>query len=574
MRGANHRSDTSPSRQQEALSEARLRLCLVGIGFCLAFVVVAVRLVDLTLLRGKALTQTATIDDEQVKLHSDRPLRASILDRNGELVATTLKMASVYADTTLVTDSAKLARDIVAVLPQLTLEDVRKKLSSGKKFVWIARNISPRQEYQLNALGDPALAFQEEDRRIYPANNLISHIAGYTDVDGKGIAGIEKQFNRQLAEGETPLRLTIDLRLQHILHRELSRGLKHFEAIGAAGIILDAQNGDVLAMVSLPDFDPHQPGKAKPEARFNRATLGVYEMGSTMKLFPVAAALEEKKTHMGSVYDTTQPIKFGRFTISDYHGKKRLMTLPEVFIHSSNIGTAKIALALGDDMRRFYERLGFFTPVGIELPERGRPLAPPNWRDVNLVTASFGHGIAVSALHLAQSAASLTNGGHKVSATLVLKDKKDQAVKEQVVSEKTSLQIRQLLDLVVRAGTGSKAMVEGYGVGGKTGTAEKATGGKYAEHSLLSSFIGVYPIANPRYVVLAMLDEPKPQADTSGYATAGWTAAPIVGRVVAQMAPLYGILPDFDGAPLSKNLFVYLKDKPEEKSLATLDSDR
>ena len=566
--------EEATARQSESLNDARLRLCLIALFFCLAFIIVAGRLVDLTLLQDKQSIETATIDDEEVRITPQSSLRASIIDRNGELIATTLKMASVYADTRLVTDSKKLAQKIVQIIPQLSQEALEKKLSSGKKFVWITRNISPRQKYLINALGEPALSFQEENRRIYPNNNLTAHIAGYTDIDGKGISGIEKAFNAALSAGEEPLQLTIDLRLQHILHRELENAIAHFEAIGGTGMIMDVNTGEMLAMVSLPDFDPYHPGKAKPEARFNRATLGVYELGSTMKLFPIAAALEEKKATMATSYDATEPLRYGRFTISDYHAKKRVLTLPEVFIHSSNIGTAKVALSLGKDMPAFYERMGFFEPLSFELPERGRPLLPENWRDINIVTASFGHGMAITPLHLTRATAILVNGGHMVNATIVKsKDPKPQK-KDIAVSEETSLAIRKLLDLVVVSGTGSKAAVDGYAVGGKTGTAEKNSHGGYAEKNLLSSFIGVYPIANPRYVVLAIIDEPKPQSDTFGYATGGWTAAPVVAKVIEQMAPLYGIAPDFDSTqPLSKDLFVYLKEKPEVKSLATLGTD-
>jgi cell division protein FtsI (penicillin-binding protein 3) len=563
------------SNVTESLTEARLRLSLLGILFCLGFLLVSARLVDLTLLREKPKSVTALIDDEEVRLDTGATLRGTILDRNGELIATTLKMASVYADTTLVRNPKTLAKHLTDILPETDALAIEKKLSSGKKFIWIARNITPRQEYAINALGDPALSFQQEDRRIYPHGPLTAHVSGYTDIDGQGISGIEKSFNRQLAENNAPLRLTLDLRVQHILQRELKKSMAHFKAKAATGIVMDTRNGDVIALVSLPDFDPQAPGKSSADARFNRATLGVFEMGSTMKLFPLAAALDSGKAQMGSTYDATEPLKFGRFTISDFHALKRVMTLPEVFIHSSNIATAKIALSLGDDMRAFYERLGFFEPLSFDLPERGRPLLPRNWKDINIATASFGHGIAISPLQLVRATAALVNDGIMVQPRLVMNENKALKKQATVISAKTSLQIRQLLDLVVVAGTGSKAAVEGYGVGGKTGTAEKTKAGGYAQNALLSSFIGVFPIAQPRYVVLAIIDEPLPQPDTEGYATGGWTAAPVVARVIEQMAPLYQIPPDFDSIePLSKNLFTYLKEKPEGQNFAHLRTDR
>lgn len=544
---------------KNVLAQAKIRLLVVVAVFMLGYFAVSLRLIDLTLLRSD--------DDARGKPAASATgvpiLRGQILDRHGELMATSLKMASVYADATLITDPKAVAKELAPILsdvPQATLEQ---RLASGRKFVWLARNITPRQEYAINTLGHPGISFEHQYRRIYPHGRLTAHLLGYTDVDGRGIAGIEKSFDRQLTDGEEDVRLTVDLRIQHILHRELESALKTFQAKAAIGVVMDVNTGEVIAMVSLPDYDPHHPGDANPDALFNRATLGVFEMGSTFKIFPTAAALDADKVSFASEFDATEPIRVGRFRITDYHAKKRSLTVPEVFIYSSNIGTAKMALSLGQyGLKEFYEELGFSKPVPFDLPERGTPLFPQPWREVSTMTASFGHGVAVSPLHLMRSTAALVNGGYLIKPQILLSDApRRNAGGDRVISGETSDKIRQLLELNVAVGSGSKAYVEGYNVGGKTGTAEKVAASGYNKKSLLSSFVGVYPVNNPQYAVLAILDEPQPTKETYGYATGGWTAAPVVGRVIEQMGPLYQIPPTLThDRDIRAEMARYLKD--------------
>lgn len=568
-----HRAEIEGERAS-ALSQAKTRLAFVATVFLLGYFAISLRLADLTLLRDKPSADALAAGDV---IPLAKPLRGEIVDRNGELMATSLAMASVYADTTEIDTPKQTAHELANILDDKE-EDILKKLSSGRKFIWIARNITPRQQYAINALGHPGLGFQQEDKRIYPSGNLACHLTGYTDVDGHGIAGMEKFADETLAAGDAPVRLTVDLRIQHIMHRELSAAMEKFRAKAAAGVVMDVNTGEVIAAVSLPDFDPLRPGDASDDARFNRFSLGVFEMGSTFKLFSTAAALDSGLVNFGSTFDATKPIQIGRFTINDYHAERRVLTVPEIFIHSSNIGTAKMAQSLGDTaLRDFYKNMGFFDTVPIELPERGSPLYPRPWREVNTLTASFGHGVAVSPLHLMRAAAALVNGGVMVTPTL-LRHETDRAlalspVGPRVVKPQTSLKVRQLLELVVAGGTGRQAAVEGYNVGGKTGTAEKNSHGRYEQNLLLSSFIGVYPVDNPRYAVLAMLDEPKPAPDTHGYATGGWTAAPVVARVVEQMAPLYQIPPALStGSALLAEMGRYLTEK--EKDVASSGTDR
>ena len=569
-----------PGERFSQLTLAKIRLGFVACLFILGYLAISLRLADLTLLHDKPQDDMATV--EAVKPLA-KPLRGTITDRNGDLMATSLAMASVYADATLIDNPAAVAAELGKIIPNANVKDIEKKLASGKKFVWIERNITPKQQYAINTLGHPGLSFQQEDRRIYPHGALTAHLVGYTDVDGHGIAGVERTAEETLAAGEDTVSLTIDLRLQHIMHRELQKSMKYFRAKAATGIVMDVNSGEILSMVSLPDFDPYQPGKAVDDARFNRASLGVYEMGSTFKLFALAGALDSGKAGFSTTFDASEAISIGRFKINDYHAKRRVMTVPEIFIHSSNIGTAKMAMAMGDGgLKQFYKNLGFFEPVPVDLPERGSPLYPRPWRDINTMTPSYGHGVAVTPLHLVRATAALVNGGVLVEPKIL----KDRARKsslipkpegERVIRPQTSLQVRKLMELVVAGGTGKKAAVEGYNIGGKTGTAEKNKNGRYDKSALLSSFIGVFPMEEPRYVVLAMLDEPKGTEDTQGYATGGWTGAPVVARVVEQMAPLYHIPPAPDTqAAIVKEMSVYLRDSHLAKGgdFASVGTDR
>jgi len=570
------KGDSIHGTQSRLLGQSKARLFVVIAVFLIGYLAISLRLIDLTLLRQTAAERLAEEAKSPDRPAAARALRGTIKDRNGELMATSLGMASVYADATLIDDPKTVARELAALLPDEKEADIAEKLSSKRRFVWIARNITPRQQYAINALGHPGIGFKEESKRIYPHGRLTAHVLGYTDVDGKGIAGIEKQHDKMLAEGEEDLTLSIDLRIQHLMHRELSAAMKKFSAKAGVGMVMDVNNGEIIAMVSLPDFDPYHAGQANEDARFNRAALGVYEMGSTFKLFPIAAALDSGDVHFGTMIDATEPIKFGRFSISDYHGKKRAMSVPEIFIYSSNIGTARIAQMLGaSGLKDFYEKLGFFERAPLDLPERGQPLYPRPWRDINTLTASYGHGIAVSPVHLMRAAAALVNGG--ILITPHLTPQKNETPKgPRVVKPATTEKVRQLLELVVEGGTGSKARVDGYAVGGKTGTADKTQGRGYNRNARLSSFLGVYPIHAPRYAVLALLDEPQGIKETYNYATGGWTAAPVVGRVIEQMAPLYQIAPEETGsrADIVETMARYLKEKTEGKNIVAVGTDR
>ena len=526
------------------------RLIVVGALFALVFSTIAGRLVEITLL--------SPAEPHVASVRRALPIeRGEITDRNGVLLATSLGMISVYADPRKVLDPVASAEALARVLPDINETTIRNRLASGRSFVYVKRDLTPRQEYDVNRLGLPGVFFQREDRRLYPQGPLVSHVLGFSDIDNHGLAGIEKFMDERLRGSET-LQLSIDLRIQSIVREELLDAMDKFSSVGAAAVVMDAHTGELLSLVSLPDFDPNEPGSAPDDARFNRVTLGVYEMGSTFKIFNTAMAIENGTTTLAGGYDATHPIQIARFTISDYHAQKRWLSVPEIFMYSSNIGSARMALDAGTPAQRaFLDRLGMLKPMKIELPEVGHPHVPMPWRPINTMTIAFGHGISVSPLHLVVGTIAVVNGGVLIEPTLLRREPGEPLPETRVLSTKTSESMRKLFRLVVEQGTGKMADVPGYVVGGKTGTAEKAGRGGYREKALISSFVAAFPMNDPQYVVLVMLDEPKGTKSTHGYATAGWTAAPAAGRIIARIGALLGMMPQ-DEAPLDRALAVDL----------------
>jgi cell division protein FtsI (penicillin-binding protein 3) len=529
--------------QARALEKGRNRLVVTGVVLTLAYALITWRLVDLTVLAPATEPRLSRATDEGPARTTSTVGRANIVDRTGIVLATSLPTVSLYANPADVLDAAEATRRLAAVLPDLDRDRLRAKLSTDGTFVWIKRNLTPKQHYKVNRLGLPGLYFQRAERRVYPHGREASHLLGLTDIDGRGLSGVEKNFDRRLRGGADDLALSIDIRIQAVLRHELSKSVTEFSARGAAGVVMDVNSGEVLGLVSLPDFDPNDTASAHGDAAFNNATKGVYEMGSTFKLFTTAMALDSGTVDLDDGYDASKPIRISRFTISDYHAKNRWLSVPEILVYSSNIGAAKMALDVGAKAQQEYLRkFGLLDPATIELPEVGTPLKPVRWRDINAMTISYGHGIAVSPLQLASAVATLVNGGIR-RPTTALRSGKSAPAGERVLSDETSRHMRDLMRLVVRHGTGRNAEARGYLVGGKTGTAEKLGAGGYRHGNLISSFVGVFPTSAPRYVVLAVIDEPKGTTRTHGYATGGWVAAPVVGRVVARMAPLVGLSP-------------------------------
>ena len=530
-----------PNDAHQALDIVRARLIVTAGLFALAFMSVAVRLVDLMVLNGALETgpvyagSTGQIEPMQ---------RADIVDRQGRTIATMLPTVNMYADATKIIDAEDSAHALLTVFPNLNKTDLQRRLSSNQKFIYLRRHLSPTEQVNANALGIPGVYFENAHKRIYPFGRLFAHVLGTTDPDNNGKAGVELAFDKRLSLHKEPLILSLDAGVQSAVRSILQTSLGRFKAAGAAAVVMDANTAELIALVSLPDYDPKSIGRANAQTKFNRATLGVYEMGSTFKLFTAAMALENEVIAMDSVYDARTPLTVSRFKINDYHAEKRWLTLAEIMINSSNIGAAKIALDAGTlAQQSFMQSLGLLSPVDLELPELGSPIYPAVWREINTVTISYGHGIAVTPVHVSSAVSALVNGGVLVRPTLVKRETIYEDEISRVISEKTSERVRMLMRMVVTVGSGDHAEVPGYYVGGKTGSAELATAGGYSEDQIRTSFVAAFPVNDPKYVVLVLLDEPKGLEETYDFTTAGWNAAPTAGQIIAEIAPMLGVYP-------------------------------
>lgn len=531
--------DARSRRKSEPGNAVRARVGFCALVFLGLFTVLGVRMVQIALFSPASGGTAAFANAGPVG-------RPDILDRNGVLLATDLEVASLYADPRDVWDPVETARSLITVFPELNEAALIAKLTAETGFVWIKRDITPRQHAAVHDLGLPGIGFRQELKRVYPNGRAAAHVVGFVDVDNKGLAGIERALDTTLhertAHGE-PVQLSIDLRVQHVVEDELAATIQTFSAIGGTGVVVDVKTGEVIAMVSAPDFDPNHVAADPAENRFNRATLGVYEMGSTFKSFNTAMALDAGVTSH-DIFDARAPIRIGRFSIRDYHPMGRALSVEEIFEHSSNIGSANMARRMGiEKQKQFLADLGQLAPVVTELPERGAPLSPRNWGEVELMTIAFGHGIAVSPMHVVAGVTAMANGGMYIQPTLLKREAGADLPAHRVLKPETSTEMNRLFRLVVEKGTARKADVPGYPVGGKTGTAEKSKAGGYARKALLSSFIGVFPADAPEYAILVIIDEPKGTKETSGYATGGWTAAPATSRIVARIAPMLGVEP-------------------------------
>ena len=533
----------APAERQQALALTYHRLMLMMLVFAGVTFLIVFRLLFLQVFTDRSV---ATLGNPLI------PARGDIVDRNGVPLARTIDAWAIAVHPNkLVTDPKELASKLAELMPERSAAQYLQILKSGKTFAYLNRRAMPELIAAVNALGEPGIVFDREPERLYPNLGLAAHVLGYTDLDGHGAAGIERAFDKRLAQSDmrgTPVQLSMDARVQQALEAELGAAMANFSAIGAAGVVMDIKTGEVLAMTSLPELNPNAPGRGSMDARFNRATLGVYELGSTFKPFTVAMAMDDGHVKsLGQMYDCPRGLKVGNHTITDTHPFGRPCSVAEIMKESSNIGTAKIAHQLGAARQQDYLRkMGFLEKVSIELLERGRTLTPgANWGDAATMTVGFGHGIAVTPLHLATGYATLLNGGLWRPATL-LKTGGSRPVPQgrRVFSEDTSYKMRALLRLVVTHGTGKKADAPGYRVGGKTGTAEKIQGGRYTGNAVVTTFAGVFPMDAPRYVVVAMLDDPKGTAETHGFHTAGWNVAPVVSKVVSRIGPVLGVQPD------------------------------
>ncbi|BCJ91419.1 penicillin-binding protein [Terrihabitans soli] len=527
----------------------RVRLAMLA--FAVLYLGIGGRLVWLG--SGAELKEKARLDAE-AGLAAKRP---SIVDRAGRQLATDIETSSIFAEPRRMLDTDEAAEALIEVMPGLDPQEIHKRFSKDAGFVWVKREITPREQLDVHRLGIPGVGFLNEQRRVYPNGALVSHAIGAVDVDNKGIAGIEQYIDKTdkvSKDGKSdgkPVELAMDLLVQHAVRDELVRAKEEFQAIAASGVVMDVNTGEIVSFVSLPDYDPNVPTDALKPDNINRIAVGVYEMGSTFKALTLAMALDSGLVKMTDRFDATRPLQYGKFQIDDFHPERRVLSVPEVFIHSSNIGTAKIALAVGvDGHKAFLKKMGQLDRLRTELAESARPIVPGNWGELNTVTISFGHGIAVAPLQALMATSALMNGGLLIPPTFLRRTPEEaRRLATQVIKPFTSDQMRYLMRLNAEKGSAKKADIPGYRVGGKTGTAEKVVNGRYSDEKVMTAFTAVFPTDAPRYALLVMLDEPKPTKDTHGFRTSGWNAAPVTGKIVARIAPLLGIVPDFDAPP-------------------------
>ncbi len=543
----------SALRQPVAVSgdPVRRRIRVVVVVFALAYLALIGRLV----LFGLDTPAGGSGYDPNTAMATSRP---DIVDRNGEILATDITMSSLYAEPRNILDPDEATELITSVLPDLNASSLRARLSTNAGFAWIKREITPEQQRQIHSLGIPGIGFLSEKRRFYPGGPLASHLLGLVNIDNQGIAGMEKYIDDHglgdlhaagFARGGDlePVPLSIDVRVQHIVRDELANAMAKYSALGAAGVVLNAHTGEVLAMASLPDYDPNDPVDAHKPDRLNRMTAGAYELGSVFKSFTFAMALDSGAVKMGDVIDASKPIHAGGFTIHDFHGKYRPLTVPEVFIYSSNIGAAHMAMKVGTAGEQAYlKRFGLTTTLKTDLPEVASPILPRRWTDLTTMNIAFGQGLAVTPMQTAVADAALVNGGWLIPPTFEPRSAaaaREMAVR--VVKPQVSTDLRYLLRLNVLKGSGRRAAVPGYMVGGKTGTAQKVVNGRYSDTARLNSFLAAFPIDDPQYVVLVMLDDPQ-RAKEGGGTTAGSNAAPTVGAIIRRSAALLGVEPRKD----------------------------
>ncbi|MCL2715962.1 MAG: penicillin-binding protein 2 [Alphaproteobacteria bacterium] len=536
-------------------AKARARL-----GFIIAFFAVLFAVIG-----GRLVVVAVTADPHGARRNPAQDLataRPEILDRNGAVLAIDVKAASLFGEPRRIIDKDEATELLTATVPDLDTPEVRERLSSKKGFVWLKREITARQQQDIHKLGLPGIGFLRENKRVYPTGNEVAHLIGLVNIDNQGIAGIEKWLdNKGLADlhragfasdhVQEPIELSVDLRVEHALRDELLKAKEKFHAQAASGLVTNVNTGEIVAMVSLPDFDPNNPKEAHDPDRINRLTTGVYEMGSTFKAFTLAMALDSGRYDLNSMWDARGPLHHGRFTIHDDEPKGRYLSMKEVFTFSSNVGAARIALAQGVDAHKaFLRKMGQLDRLRTELPESASPLVPRRWGELNTITIAFGHGMAVAPLQAVMGVSALVNGGLLIPPTFLKRSEEEaRAVARRVIKPETSARMRYLMRLNAEVGTARKADVNGYYIGGKTGTAEKVFRRRYAKKKVLTAFTAVIPADKPRYQLLIMLDEPQPLKETYGFITAGWNAVPTAGLVIARIAPLLGIEPRFNLPP-------------------------
>ena len=514
--------------------------------FVFMYIVLALRVSYVCLSNGinidTAISNEQLVDADTIKFKNPVK-RADIQDRNGEIIATSLPTVNLYANTKKIKQPKDVAEKLNFIFPEIKYERFLELLNRRSAIIYLKRNLSPAQQSQVNSLGIPGLEFESCEKRVYPHKNLFSHVLGNTNIDNEGISGLERYMDERLTSSTKPLDLSVDLGVQSTIREELLAGVKQFDAAGASAVLMDVNNGHVLAMVSVPDHDPNEGVKET----FNFATKGVYEAGSVFKVFNTALCLDSGKIKVSDRFDTSEPIYFGRYRVSDPHGSNKKLTPEDILVESSNIGSALEVMKVGKEyQRKFMQKINMDKELSnFELIETAKPLFldEKRWTDHSMATISYGYGISVTPLHIVSAFSAMVNGGIYYEPTLI-----NQSVREgkKVISEKTSKSMRKLLRAVVVKGTGKRANVDGYQVIGKTGTANKLVNGKYDHKKSISTFISAFPENNPKYALLVVVDEPKGSKDTWGHTEAGWNAVPITNNIITAIAPQLNVKVDFD----------------------------
>jgi cell division protein FtsI (penicillin-binding protein 3) len=545
------------AQRDKLRQRAEGRLVLIALVFLVAFGSVGLRMAALATTEAEEPSVIAT----SAAIHTTR---ADITDRRGRVLATNFATNALYAHPHEIVDPRAAAEGLAEIFPEMDAEDLYARFTSERRFLWLRRYLSPEQEQMVHDLGEPGLLFGPREMRLYPNGPIASHILGGAGFGQEavnaaeviGIAGIEAMFDEDLRDParDAPLALSIDLTVQAAVEEVLAGGMMLMNARGAAAVLMDVRTGEIVAMASLPDFDPNArprpllEGDPADSPLFNRAVQGVYELGSVFKAFTIAQALELGLVSVDDMIDTRGPLRMAGFSIRDFRSYGASQSVHDVFIHSSNIGTARIAQVIGGERQRaFLEQLGLLEPAPVEIVEasNARPLVPDRWGELSTMTISYGHGVSTSLVQLAGAYATMVNGGTRIAPTLLRQDGPQRG--ERLISEETSRAMRGLMRAVVTEGTASFGEVEGYGVGGKTGTADlpRPTGGYYEDRNL-ATFASAFPMHDPRYVLITTLQEPVETSGPEPRRTAGWTAVPVAAEIIRRSAPLLGLRPEIE----------------------------
>ena len=534
------------------LDKSGFRLRLIALAFVGVYGAIDLKLVKLGLSKEPPASLKAAASD------AASGARPELLDRNGGVMAQDIKTMSVFAEPRRLIDKDEAVELLSAVLPDLDATDLRKRLGSRKGFIWVKRGVTDKQQEEVFRLGLPGVGFLPENKRIYPNGPVGAHVLGFTNTDNQGIAGIEKWVDNQglgdlkgagfdvTPQDLKPITLSLDTKATFAVRDELAKGIEHFKAAAGSAAIMDVNTGEMIAYVSLPDYDPNNPVDALKPDHINRLNVGTYEMGSTFKAISIAMALELNKVTLRSTVDARDNLRYGRFTIHDFHATHRILTVPEVFIHSSNIGTAKMVMMVGvDGHKQFLRKMGQLTRLQTELPETASPQIPGHWGELNSMTIAFGQGLNVTPLQAMMAVGALANGGYEITPTFLKRDKPDfRDETQRVIRPEVSEDLRYLMRVNATLGSAKKIDIPGYFAGGKTGTADKLIHGHYSNDRVNTTFMSVVPADKPKYLFFVMMEDPQAAEGTYGYHTAAWNSGEVCGQIMQRVAPLLNLPPN------------------------------